>query len=194
MADTDNDGLPDNLEVHGFTVGGKQWYLNPNALDSNNDGQGDALEWGMNANGTRLTTPQDTDADGTPDLFDNDNDNDGVPDRRDLSPYVATPTTFGESTPLQLRLDNLTAGKPAFVEFQLRPQEPKHLWYAFNVLDWPQESVGQMQDVHNKTYADVAASGGRTPDANEANGDLSSSPCWRFGCPRPVPICHRKVT
>lgn len=183
LADTDSDGLRDNLEVRGFTFGGKQWYLNPNALDSNNDGQGDVLEWGLNANGTVLTTPQDTDADGTPDLFDNDNDNDGVPDRRDLSPYVANPTTFGENAPLQLRLDNLTANKPAFVEFQLRPQDPKHLWYAFNVLDWPQDSAGQVQDVDNKSYADVATSGGRVPDATEANGDLKLFPMLEIRMP-----------
>ncbi|MCE7989828.1 MAG: hypothetical protein DYG89_52445, partial [Caldilinea sp. CFX5] len=183
ITDSDSDGLPDNLEVRGFTFGGKQWYLNPNALDSNNDGQGDALEWGLNANGTRLTTPQDTDADGTPDLFDNDNDNDGVTDRRDLSPYVANPTTFGENAPLQLRLDNLSAGKPAFVEFQLRPQDPKHLWFAFNVLDWPQESAGQMQDVDNKSYADVATAQARVPDAAESNGDLKLFPMLEIRMP-----------
>jgi len=183
IADSDSDGLRDNLEVRGFTFGGKSWYLNPNALDSNNDGQGDVLEWGLNTNGTVLTTPQDTDADGTPDLFDNDNDNDGVADRRDLSPYVANSTIFGENAPLQLRLDNLTANKPAFVEFQLRPQDPKHLWYAFNVLDWPQDSAGQVQDVDNKSYADVATSQARVPDGNEANGDLKLFPMLEIRMP-----------
>jgi len=183
VADTDNDGLRDNLEVRGFTLGGKQWYLNPNALDSNSDGQGDALEWGLAANGAVLATPQDTDGDGTPDLFDPDNDNDGVTDRRDLSPYVANATVFAENAPLQLRLDNLTAGKPTFVEFQLRPQDPKHLSFAFNVLDWPQESAGQVQDVDNKSYADVATAQARVPDANESNGDLKLFPMLEIRMP-----------
>src|SRR5262249_48791552 len=121
-------------------------------------------------------TPLDTDGDGIPDLFDTDNDGDGVPDNKDIAPFTKGAATYTEAAPLQLTLNNLSVGKPAFVEFQVRPQNEKQLWYAFNVLAWPQDSQGQMRDVDGKTYADLAAAQGRTPDANEANGDMKLIP------------------
>jgi hypothetical protein len=180
--DTDSDGLKDNLEVGGFAFGGQTWYSDPTAPDSNGDGQGDALEWGLNNDGSFRSTPLDSDSDGTPDLFDEDNDGDGVPDNKDLAPFVKG-ATFGENTPLQLTLNNLTADKPTFVEFQLRPADEKQLWFAFNVLDWPQDSAGQVQDIDGKTYADTAASEGRTPDANESNGDMKLIPMLELRIP-----------
>ncbi|MFN8440622.1 MAG: LamG-like jellyroll fold domain-containing protein [Caldilineaceae bacterium] len=178
ISDTDSDGLTDNLEVRGFSFGGKQWYLNPDAADSNGDGQGDLLEWGMNANGAPLATPQDTDGDGTPDLFDIDNDNDGVPDSKDLSPYrlmkdgTGVPANFNETTPFKLTVNNLAANTPVLVDFQIRPKDAKHLWFAYNVLDWPNDAEGQMRDIDGVTYADV---GGVTGN-NGANGDLKLTP------------------
>jgi hypothetical protein len=65
----------------------------------------------------------------------------------------------------------------------LRPQNEKQLWYAFNVLDWPQDSQGQVRDVDGKTYADVATSTGRTPDASEANGDMKLLPMLEIRMP-----------
>ena len=41
---------------------------------------------------------------------------------------------------MKLTLNNLQAGKATFVDFQMRPQTASHLWFAFNVLDWPQDS------------------------------------------------------
>ena len=86
--------------------------------------------------------PLDSDGDGFPDLFDADNDGDGVPDNKDLSPFAKGTAAYTEGAPLQLTLNHLTAGIPTFVEFQLRPQDEKQLWFAFNVLDWPQDSAG----------------------------------------------------
>ena len=162
-----NDGKYLTLEINGFTFGGQIWYTNPNATDSNLDGQSDVVEWGIdNATGLPQATPRDTDSDGLPDLFDPDNDNDGVPDRLDAAPYTKGAATYSDANPLQLTINNLTAGKPTFVEFQIRPQDPKNLWFAYNVLDWPQESEGQMRDVDNQSYADVAAGQGRTVEAS----------------------------
>ncbi|MDQ2997598.1 MAG: thrombospondin type 3 repeat-containing protein, partial [Chloroflexota bacterium] len=183
ISDTDNDGLGDNIEVNGFSFGGQRWYTNPEAADSNGDGQGDALEWGISADGTPRATPLDSDGDGIPDLFDTDNDGDGVPDNKDIAPFAKGAASYTEAAPLQLKLNNLTAGKPTFVEFQVRPQNEKQLWYAFNVLDWPQDSQGQVRDIDGKTYADAAATQGRTPDANEANGDMKLVPMLEIRMP-----------
>ncbi|MEZ4615835.1 MAG: hypothetical protein R2867_10070 [Caldilineaceae bacterium] len=90
-----------------------------------------------------------------PDLFDDDNDGDGVIDRKDLSPFVSSGgTPLNEATPFALTVQNLEPGKPTFVDFQLRPTNLDHLWYAFNVLDWPRDNIGQVQDIDGYTYAD----------------------------------------
>ena len=183
ISDTDSDGLRDNIEVNGFSFGGQTWYTNPDATDTNGDGQVDVLEWGLNPDGSLRTTPLDTDSDGLPDLFDFDNDGDGVPDSKDLSPYTKGAAAYSDAAPLQLTLNNLIAGKPTFVEFQLRPQDEKQLWFAFNVLDWPQDSEGQVRDVDGKTYADVATAAGRIADVNEANGDMKVVPMLEIRIP-----------
>ncbi|MCB0080063.1 MAG: hypothetical protein KDE47_03995, partial [Caldilineaceae bacterium] len=173
--DTDGDGVSDNDEVRGVSFGGKTWYSDPLDfdLDSNNDGIGDGQERDKDKNGTL----DDTDGDGIPDLYAADNDGDGVPDRKDLSPFRSVSSvTFNNTTPLQLTLANLTANTPTFLDFQLRPQDAKHLTYAFHVLDWPLDSAGQIQDVDNKTYADIAAAAGRVADVNEAWGDVKLVP------------------
>ncbi|MCB0110537.1 MAG: hypothetical protein KDE53_31665, partial [Caldilineaceae bacterium] len=106
---------------------------------------------------------------------DRDNDNDGVPDAVDLAPLVKG-ATYAETGALNLTLKNLEAGKPTFVEFQLRPENPEQLWYSFNVLDWPQDEDGQMRDIDNVTFADYAAQQGRTAGLQEANGDMKLIP------------------
>lgn len=172
LADTDDDGINDDVEVMGFTLGGQRWYADALALDSNNDGLSDTQEWDSTGDGQ----PDDTDGDNTPDLFDTDNDNDGVPDRLDLAPFTLASNGFSEAAPLQLTLNNLTANKPTLVDFQLRPGDLNHLWYAFNVIDWPRDDKGQVQDVDSKTYADLAAAQGRSAGVNEAFGDLKLVP------------------
>ena len=184
ISDTDDDGLNDNLEVNGFQMGGQTWYTDPNVTDSNNDGQSDIVEWGIDSStGLPQATPRDTDSDGLPDLFDPDNDNDGVSDRVDAAPFAKGAATYSEANPLQLTINNLALDKPTFVDFQIRPTDPKNLWFAYNVLDWPQHSVGQMRDVDGKTYADFAAATGRTADASESNGDMKLLPMLEIRIP-----------
>ena len=171
FADSDEDGVDDNSEVRGFALGGQTWYANPLESDSNHDGVSDTTEFDNDGNGA----PDDTDSDNIPDLFDFDNDNDGVPDNKDLAPFAFTGagvnTPFSEGAPLKLTVNNVAAGKPTFVDFQVRPTDPKRLWYAFNVLDWPSDSVAQMQDIDGKTFADMGGTA-----ANDANGDLKLIP------------------
>lgn len=69
--DSDNDGIPDNVE--GQTTLG---YLLPSGLDSNNDGIDNSYTTGGN-NGI---PPVDTDGDTVPDYLDGDTDNDGIID------------------------------------------------------------------------------------------------------------------
>ncbi len=182
ISDTDSDGLNDNVEVNGFTFNEQRWYSDPTLMDSNGDSQGDSLEWGLTNSGFR-PVPQDLDSDGFPDLFDNDNDGDGVPDNKDLAPYTKGAAAYNESTPLQLTIKNLVANKPTFVEFQLRPTDEKQLWFAYNVLDWPQDSQGQIKDIDGATYATGATASGRTPAANESNGDMRVVPMLEIRMP-----------
>ena len=170
--DTDEDGVNDAAEVLGFQLGGQTWYANALELDSNNDGLADGQEWSIDGN----SQPDDTDGDGLPDVFDPDNDNDTVPDRQDLSPFSAGAATYAEATPLRLTLNNLAVNKPTLVDFQVRPTDVNRLWYAFNVLDWPRDNGGQMQDVDGATYADLATSQGRAAAPNEAFGDMKLIP------------------
>ncbi len=180
LIDTDGDGLTDAQEVKGFQLGGKTWFPNPTEFDSNHDGLGDGQEWSNDGD----DIPDDTDGDGIPDLFDDDNDGDGVPDRHDLAPFSRSTATFSEANPLRLTLDNLSANRPTLVDFQLRPTDPNHLWYAFNVLDWPRnDHQGQMQDVDGKTFADLAAAQGRTAALNESFGDLKLIPMLEIRLP-----------
>jgi hypothetical protein len=184
ISDTDDDGVSDNLEVNGFAMGGQTWYTDPNNQDSNRDSLADVLEWGIDgATGLPQATPRNTDGDGLPDLFDLDNDNDGVPDRLDGAPFVKGAATYSDATPLQLTINNLTANKPTFVDFQLRPQDPKNLWFAYNVLDWPQDNDGQVRDIDDATYADAATAQGRAADGNEANGDMRVVPMLEIRIP-----------
>ncbi|HBY98100.1 MAG TPA: hypothetical protein DEP84_29855, partial [Chloroflexi bacterium] len=185
--DTDGDGIKDNVEVAGFEYpagSGQMWYTNPGEMDSNKDGLDDGREW--NTGRKEGDPPPDTDGDGTPDLFDRDND--GVPDNLDISPYYRGATTYTADAPFQLILDSLVEGKPTFVEFQLRPANPNRLWYAFNVLDWPQgDDQGQMQDADGVTFYDKDNSTSRSPNDN---GDVKLVPMLEIrttGSPNNLP-------
>lgn len=180
-ADTDADGVTDGVELRGATLDGQRWFLNPNRIDSNDDGLSDGQEYDLNNDGI----PDDTDGDCSspdlavvclPDAFDSDNDNDGVPDAKDLSPFTRIDQAFSEATPFNLRVNNLASGKPTFVDFQLRPADQKRLWFAFNVLDWPFDASGQVRDTDGRTYADLARSQGRAPAGNESFGDMKLIP------------------
>jgi len=72
--DTDNDGIPDNVEAQG-TSG----YTGPSGIDTNGDGLDDNYD--TDNGGTAVTVPDtDTDTDGIADFLDSDSDNDGYSD------------------------------------------------------------------------------------------------------------------
>lgn len=70
--DSDNDGIPDNVEAQSTFD-----YIAPSGEDTNTNGLDDAYE----ENGLTGIIPEDTDGDGLPDYVDEDSDNDTVPDR-----------------------------------------------------------------------------------------------------------------
>ncbi|MCB0144559.1 MAG: hypothetical protein KDE50_32055 [Caldilineaceae bacterium] len=170
--DTDGDGLSDSIEAKGFQFGGQTWYTDPLNMDSNGDGLADLLEWDPEGDGI----PNDIDGDNIPDLFDDDNDGDQVPDRRDSAPNTRVQSVFTADNPMALTIQNVEAGIPTFVDFQLRPQNADHLWFAFNVLDWPADHAGQWQDVDGTTFEQLAASEGRMAADNDVAGDLKLIP------------------
>jgi len=170
--DSDRDNVNDNLETLGFDYAGKHWYADPLKDDTNGDGLDDGREW---YTGAVSGLPADTNGNGVPDLFDFDNDGDGVPDKQDLSPYQKS-QTFTGNNPFLFKISNLTAGQPTYVEFQLRPTDPNQLGYALNVLDWPVDKRGQVQDGDGKTFYDVATDQSATPLNPNVNGDLRVVP------------------
>jgi len=171
-SDSDGDLIGDQDEVEGFRYNGRSWYPDPMELDSNRDGIDDGREWFLDRDENGL--PDDTDGDGVPDLFDDDNDGDGVPDDLDLSPYETTQgNTFDANRPFSLIVDQLTPDEPTYVEFQLRPTDGEHLWYAQTVLDWPDgDRQGQIQDHDGATFADVMSN----PSPADENGDVKMLP------------------
>lgn len=168
--DTDMDGVSDFDEVNGFEYNGKRWYTDPLNPDTNNDGLLDGTEW--NIAGSAHAT-WDLDGDGIPDAFDLDNDGDGVIDQLDLSPYVAPVKTFTQDAPFTLAAGGLTPGKTTYVEFQFRPANSDQLRYAYNVLDWPYDTEGQIKDLDNATFYSVDTS---LPAYPNDNGDMKLIP------------------
>ena len=126
----------------------------------------------------------DTDGDGTPDLYDFDDDQDGMPDGVDLSRNSASEddsgqaAVFTKTNPLVFKLDGLQAGSFAYVTVQLRPTNPDHLWYAYNVLNWPKDEKGNMQDWDGSTFFDKcqATGGSDCTMSPDDNGDLKFVP------------------
>ncbi|MGD2146248.1 MAG: hypothetical protein PVH41_06120, partial [Anaerolineae bacterium] len=180
--DSDVDQITDDVEVAGFYDNG-MWYLDPNNPDSNDDGLTDTAECPqlIEDGPSPASACQDTDNDGTPDVFDHDNDDDGVPDRMDLSPFSwmdNNGSPFNDDNPLALIVSDLEPGEPAFVDFQLRPDNEEHLWHALNVFDWPSgDEEGQIhrKSGNNSTFADVE-SGGERVAPNADNGDMRLIP------------------
>lgn len=181
-ADTDVDSITDDVEVQGFDYDGRHWYMDPLNPDSNNDGLLDSQECPecVREAGTKGPSPhgvcQDTDSDGVPDAFDDDNDNDGVPDRADLSPFTrmgSLAIPFSRPNPFKLNIRALSSGATVFVDLQLRPINPQHLSYIYNVLDWPTgDTEGQIQRVNDTTFADQFAKS----SPQDSNGDMRLIP------------------
>ena len=63
------------------------------------------------------------------------------------------------------------------MDFQLRPENEDHLWYALNVLDWPSVEDGQIQRKagNGSTFADIAEEN-QAVSANADNGDMRLIP------------------
>ncbi len=187
--DSDGDALTDYQEVVGYN--GQQWYSDPQKASTLDDTILDGQKC--------LTVPNcpDSDGDGTPDIADRDIDGDGVPNTVDQSPFKAgsqtfgpESQTFGPGTAMNLTINGLTDNAPTFVEFQVRPTNPDHLWYAFNVLDWPAgDKQGQIQRDERgfddpQTFFDVCveqaiANGDNWQDVcnmSDDNGDIKLVP------------------
>lgn len=81
--DSDNDGIPDRVEL-GADIDGDS-IPNFRDLDSDNDGIPDTLEAG------NFEHPRDTDSDGLADFEDVDSDNDGLPDSLEVGPNPNKP-------------------------------------------------------------------------------------------------------
>lgn len=181
--DTDFDNISDFAEVTGFSYGGRTWYGNPLWADSNNDGTIDSFEW--------KSTAPDSDGDGTPDLYDLDDDGDNVPDDIDISRLVASKdnannlVTFSQSNPLTLTVAGLQPNYYTYVNLQLRPTNPEQLWYAFNVLNWPKDEKGNMQDWDNKTFFDYCKKigGSNCTMSPDDNGDIKIVPMLEVTLP-----------
>jgi hypothetical protein len=208
--DSDGDQITDDVEVQGFWYNGRQWYSDPRSVDTNGDGVIDSHECPQRIrdNEDELSPTdeicQDTDEDGTPDLFDRDDDDDGVPDRTDMSPYAVTGADDGSpldaDTPLLLQVNNAEAGKPLFVNFQIRTDNPDRLWYTLNVLDWPSgDHAGQIQrrKGNDSTFKDVADEEGKEAQPRDENGDMRLVPMLEiemYDTPLPLALTNPETT
>lgn len=170
LVDSDGDTVSDYDEITGFSYAGQMWYGDALERDSNADGVDDAREWWVDTDKNGI--PDDTDGDGTPDLFDDDNDGDGVLDRYDMSAYQKSAETFTDSAPFSFQISDLTPQKYTYVNFQLRPTDPEFLWYAFNPIDWPSDRRGHIQDHDDKTFFDTNPAAAPV----ERNGDMRIVP------------------
>ncbi|MEM8859471.1 MAG: LamG-like jellyroll fold domain-containing protein, partial [Chloroflexota bacterium] len=188
LADSDGDNISDYLEVTGFRYDGKDWYLNPHEVDSNQDGILDGVECAVWLESDPSYDPNaicpDTDGDGEPDVFDSDNDGDGVEDAVDLTPNHVVNEVFAASNPLQLEIDNLQTDNPVFVDFQFRPTDPEHLTYYGNVLDWPTgDTEGQITRHLDTTFANTAVDALRSAEPQAGNGDIRLTPMLEIQMP-----------
>ncbi|MDT8305667.1 MAG: hypothetical protein RRC07_07000, partial [Anaerolineae bacterium] len=150
--DSDYDAISDKEELDGFDLGGKHWDSDPLGTDSNHDGLADTREWAsaLNENGAEHGEAFNADVDGDliPNLWDEDDDGDGVPDGQDLSPFALTDYTAA--------LDLSTGGQMATggiqtIEIAIQPEDNSHLRYSTTALDWPDDELGNVQDLDHST-------------------------------------------
>ncbi|MEM7332006.1 MAG: hypothetical protein AAF490_07935, partial [Chloroflexota bacterium] len=157
--DSDGDLLSDLAEVQGFN-NGNQWYLNPLDYDTNGDGLPDSYECPERVDvatdgtftGVDVSTNlcRDSDGDGAPDAFDFDNDGDGVPDKADLSPTYVGDIESTALENIQINVAGVSPGATVIVEYQIRPDNPDHLWHTNNSFEWPVDKEGQITKVQNR--------------------------------------------
>jgi len=125
--DTDFDQLSDYDEAINGT--------DPLYPDSNNDGIADYVEM--------YNISLDLDNDSIMNAWDADNDNDGVTDGIDLSPF--SKSEIYDSFSFNVK----TNGNPAFMNFQIRPNQEDHLTLPLQYWDWPEDDEGVMRDLNN---------------------------------------------
>jgi uncharacterized repeat protein (TIGR02543 family) len=131
--DTDEDKLDDRYEL----VNG----LDPLKSDSNNDGLGDYGEIAIYDNDTSDCDPTlDTDNDGIPNYLDPDNDNDNITDGQDLSPF-----SVGEPQD-NYTITIKTSGRATYADFQIQPKNLENLYKNMQSYDWPYDAEGNIQD------------------------------------------------
>ncbi|MHA2136219.1 MAG: hypothetical protein ACW99J_20355, partial [Candidatus Thorarchaeota archaeon] len=128
--DTDFDLLNDTYEaLNGLDP------LNP---DSNNDGIADSVE--LDA------LSLDLDSDAIPNAWDFDNDGDGVNDGPDLSPFATSELQDGFDITIQ------TFGDPAYIRFQIVPENPDHMKVVLQTWDWETgDDEGIMRDMDDSS-------------------------------------------
>ena len=169
IVDSDHDGVTDAIEAYGFTCGNKTWNTDPLNPDSNGDGIADGRQYPSDLVDGGVAKC-DTDGDGIPDVWDTDNDNDGMPNKFDLSPN-ATAATYSNTLKLQIDPQGYTG--TVYVEMQVQPQNPKHLFYSATALDWPNDdSAGQITDL-DKSKDDIRLLPMLEIETNIVNRDLA---------------------
>ncbi|MHB8133097.1 MAG: LamG-like jellyroll fold domain-containing protein [Anaerolineaceae bacterium] len=199
-ADSDGDGILDFDEVNSFYYRNANtpeqesgdWYSDPTNRDTDRDGLLDGVECDQRVLDDDTTTAgvcQDQDQDGYPDIFDTDDDGDGVPTIVDADPNGSVTELFDANNPLEMSIRNIADGLPVFVEYQLRPNNPKHLTYILNVLDWPNEDDdGQIQRVTNSTFGDEMSSASLEADPRPSFGDLRLIPMVEITSKNNIPF------
>ena len=151
-ADTDNDLIPDAVEVGGFMSGSERRYTDPVDPDTDRDGLPDGAECPQLTKSPVVDTCQHSDDDGVPDVFDDDNDGDGIYNRLDNAPYTKL-GDFDAAHPFQFNVSNLQAGKTVLVDMMINTVDPRHMGYPDYTLDWPSgDTEGQIQRRLDTTF------------------------------------------
>ena len=76
------------------------------------------------------------------------NDGDGVPDAADASPNFTGDLVDNPRDVLDIHIDGYTTDATLVVEYQIRPDNPDHLWQTGNSFQWPNDKQGQITIVH----------------------------------------------
>ncbi len=175
--DTDYDTITDSVEIAGFTMAGRTWTTDPSKIDSNQDGLSDVKEWPAPI-GLAPVDSHDPDGDDIPSVWDDDNDGDGVHDSIDLSPFHMQPYR----NTLDLNLSGDTGDDYLYIEFQVQPENSDHLRYTTTPLDWPLDTLGNVQDLDDSPgditlipYLEVLASARPNRDIAQKYGILVSA-------------------
>lgn len=191
--DTDGDGIPDGMEWGSDIMAPKDTDGDgvPDLfdLDSDNDGVPDKVDLSPLSTSAHYATADARGIVSTTATLDG-NTYTGGHWEWDASMLVDR-RTWSEAS-LMLGLEGLSDNLLTYMDLQIRPVNPQHLWYAYNVLDWPLDAMGQIQDYDRKTFFDIcvqqALAAGEDPTAKcqpnpNANGDTKMVPMVeiRFG-------------